>query len=75
MGRQAQQRHMRIREACWLAEEAQWMTRVIVHGRGGGRCMLTLSYSCMGRTGGGNTPVVEKAEAKREVGVNSEEVK
>ena len=45
---------------------------------GVGRRALTLSYARPGRTGqggGGCTPAVAEAEAKREVGANIEEVK
>ena len=67
---------MHLREARWLAEEAQCRTRGLVRSQRGGNAVLSISYDRPGLTEGGRrTPEVAEAEAKREVGANSEEVK
>ena len=67
---------MRLQEALWSAEEAQWRTLGIIRGRVGGDTVLLFRMPARpDREGGGYTPAVAEAEAKREVGANSKEVK
>ena len=78
---------MRLWEVQWLAEEAQWLTRGPVHGRGGGvnresDAVLIFLMPAQARQGGGRSTLgvaVAEAEAeaeeKREVGANSDKLK